>query len=232
MINHIISTPYFGTTLTLLVFVFAVLVNKKWPSVFTTPLLTSTAIIVAILTLMNIPYTEYNNGAQYITYFLTPVTVCFAVPMYKNLDVLKKYAAPIMLAILVGSLASVFSVIVISIILGLGDIIAKSLAAISTTTAIAIGITQELGGNTGLTTSAVIITGILGASVSEFVCRKIGLTNPMACGLAIGNASHAAGTTAAMRMGAVEGGLSSLAIVLSGVFTAVVAPLAIWLFFF
>ena len=231
MINHIISTPYFGTTLTLLVFVFAVLVNKKWPSVFTTPLLTSTAIIVAILTLMNIPYTEYNNGAQYITYFLTPVTVCFAVPMYKNLDVLKKYAAPIMLAILVGSLASVFSVIVISIILGLGDIIAKSLAAISTTTAIAIGITQELGGNTGLTTSVVIITGILGASVSDILCRKMGWQSPISCGIAIGTSAHSAGTIKAMEMGKLTGAMSSLAIVISGVMTAFIAPIIVNTFF-
>ena len=159
MMQYFTATPFFGTTITLLVFVFATILNKKWSNVLTTPLLVSTMIIVAILVLLEIPYAEYNKGAQYITYFLTPVTVCFAVPMYKNLDVLKKYAAPIMLAILVGSLSSVFSVVIISIVLGLGDVIAKSLAAISTTTAIAIGITQELGGNTGLTTSAVIITG-------------------------------------------------------------------------
>lgn len=231
MIDQIISTPYFGTTLTLLVFIFAVFVNKKWPNALTTPLLISTAIIVVILTLMNVSYTEYNNGAQYITYFLTPVTVCFAVPMYKNLDVLKKYAAPIMLAILVGSLSSVFSVVIISIVLGLGDIIAKSLAAISTTTAIAIGITQELGGNTGLTTSAVIITGVLGASVSDIFCRKMGWKSPISCGIAIGTSAHSAGTIKAMEMGKLTGAMSSLAIVISGVMTAFIAPIIVNIFF-
>lgn len=231
MIDHIISTPYFGTTLTLLVFIFAAFVNKKWPNALTTPLLISTAIIVAILTLMNVSYTEYNNGAQYITYFLTPVTVCFAVPMYKNLDVLKKYAAPIMLAILVGSLSSVFSVVIISIVLGLGDVIAKSLAAISTTTAIAIGITQELGGNTGLTTSAVIITGVLGASVSDIFCRKMGWKSPISCGIAIGTSAHSAGTIKAMEMGKLTGAMSSLAIVISGVMTAFIAPIIVNIFF-
>ena len=229
--DQIISTPYFGTTLTLLVFIFAVFVNRKWPNALTTPLLISTAIIVVILTLMNVSYTEYNNGAQYITYFLTPVTVCFAVPMYKNLDVLKKYAAPIMLAILVGSLSSVFSVVIISIVLGLGDIIAKSLAAISTTTAIAIGITQELGGNTGLTTSAVIITGVLGASVSDIFCRKMGWKSPISCGIAIGTSAHSAGTIKAMEMGKLTGAMSSLAIVISGVMTAFIAPIIVNIFF-
>lgn len=231
MMDQIISTPYFGTTLTLLVFIFAVFVNKKWPNALTTPLLISTAIIVVILTLMNVSYTEYNNGAQYITYFLTPVTVCFAVPMYKNLDVLKKYAAPIMLAILVGSLSSVFSVVIISIVLGLGDVIAKSLAAISTTTAIAIGITQELGGNTGLTTSAVIITGVLGASVSDIFCRKMGWKSPISCGIAIGTSAHSAGTIKAMEMGKLTGAMSSLAIVISGVMTAFIAPIIVNIFF-
>lgn len=231
MMDKIISTPYFGTTLTLLVFIFAVFVNKKWPNALTTPLLISTAVIVVILTLMNVSYAEYNNGAQYITYFLTPVTVCFAVPMYKNLDVLKKYAAPIILAILVGSLSSVFSVVIISIILGLGDIIAKSLAAISTTTAIAIGITQELGGNTGLTTSAVIITGVLGASVSDIFCRKMGWKSPISCGIAIGTSAHSAGTIKAMEMGKLTGAMSSLAIVISGVMTAFIAPIIVNIFF-
>lgn len=231
MMDQIISTPYFGTTLTLLVFIFAVFVNKKWPNALTTPLLISTAVIVVILTLMNVSYAEYNNGAQYITYFLTPVTVCFAVPMYKNLDVLKKYAAPIILAILVGSLSSVFSVVIISIILGLGDVIAKSLAAISTTTAIAIGITQELGGNTGLTTSAVIITGVLGASVSDIFCRKMGWKSPISCGIAIGTSAHSAGTIKAMEMGKLTGAMSSLAIVISGVMTAFIAPIIVNIFF-
>ncbi len=231
MMQYFTATPFFGTTITLLVFVFATILNKKWSNVLTTPLLVSTMIIVAILVLLEIPYAEYNKGAQYITYFLTPVTVCFAVPMYKNLDVLKKYAAPIILAILVGSVASVMSVIIISTMLGLSEIIIKSLAAISTTTAIAIGITQELGGNTGLTTSAVIITGILGASVSDVFCRKMGWRTPVSCGIAIGTSAHSAGTIKAMEMGKLTGAMSSLAIVISGVITAFIAPVIVNIFF-
>ncbi|MBQ7056219.1 MAG: LrgB family protein [Alphaproteobacteria bacterium] len=231
MMQYFTATPFFGTTITLLVFVFATILNKKWSNVLTTPLLVSTMIIVAILVLLEIPYAEYNKGAQYITYFLTPVTVCFAVPMYKNLDVLKKYAAPIILAILVGSVASVMSVIIISTMLGLSEIIIKSLAAISTTTAIAIGITQELGGNTGLTTSAVIITGILGASVSDVFCRKMGWRTPVSCGIAIGTSAHSAGTIKAMEMGKLTGAMSSLAIVISGVITAFIAPVIVNAFF-
>ena len=166
-----------------------------------------------------------------ITYFLVPLTVSFAVPMYKQLPLLRRHAWAILSAILLGVICSVLTVVFICIFFGLGDIIARSLVSISVTTAIAIGITEKLGGVIALTVSSVIVTGILGASVSDVVCKKIGLRSPIARGLAIGNASHAAGTTKAMQMGPIEGALSSLAIVLSGLMTAVIAPLAIWAFF-
>lgn len=232
MIDFLSGSPYFGVVLTLAMFGVAYLLNRLWPSPLTTPLFLATIFVISVLLVTGIDYKSYNAGAQYLTYFLVPVTVCFAVPMYKQLPLLRRHAFSILFAVLIGVVCSVLSVIFICILFGLGDVVARSLVSISVTTAIAIGITEQLGGVVALTVSSVIVTGILGASVSEFVCRKIGLTNPMARGLAIGNASHAAGTTAAMRMGAVEGGLSSLAIVLSGIFTAIVAPLAIWLFFF
>lgn len=125
--------------------------------------------VVIILLLFKVPYSAYNNGAKYITYFLVPVTVCFAVPMYKQLPLLKKHGPAILTAILIGVVCSVFSVGLICILFGLGDVVAKSLAAISVTTAIAIGITEKLGGVVALTVSSVIVTGILGASVSDVV---------------------------------------------------------------
>ena len=231
MIEFLMASEYFGVALTLAMFMLAVLINRRWPSPFTTPLFTATIFIVLILTTFNIPYAAYDHGAKYITYFLIPVTVCFAVPMYKQLPLLRRHALPILLAMLIGVVCSVLSVIMICIFFGLGDIVARSLAAISVTTAIAIGITEKLGGVVALTVSSVVVTGMLGASVSDVLCRALGLTNPIARGLAIGNASHAAGTSKAMEMGPIDGAMSSLAIVLSGVLTAVIAPFAIRAFF-
>lgn len=231
MIDFLTYSPYFGIVLTLSMFLLATLINRRWPSPFTTPLFLSTIFIILILLETGISYSDYNNSAQYITYFLVPLTVSFAVPMYKQLPLLKRHAWSILLSILIGVICSVLTVIFICIFFGFGDIIARSLVSISVTTAIAIGITEKLGGIIALTVSSVIITGILGASVSDIVCRKLGLRSAIARGLAIGNASHAAGTTKAMQMGPVEGALSSLSIVLSGLMTALIAPLAIWLFF-
>lgn len=231
MIAFLTASPYFGVVLTLAMFSLAYLINRRWPSPFTTPLFLTTLFIIIILLETGISYSDYNSGAQYITYFLVPLTVSLAVPMYKQLPLLKKHAWSILLAILIGVICSVLTVIFICIFFGLGDIIARSLVSISVTTAIAIGITEQLGGVIALTVSSVIVTGILGASVSDIVCKKIGLRGAVSRGLAIGNASHAAGTTKAMQMGPVEGALSSLAIVLSGLMTAIIAPLAIWVFF-
>ena len=231
MIDFLAASPYFGVVLTLSVFSLVYLINRRWPSPFTTPLFLATLFIVLILLQTGISYQDYNASAQYITYFLVPLTVSFAIPMYKQLPLLKQHAWSILFAILIGVVCSVLPVVFICIFFGLGDIIAKSLVSVSVTTAIAIGITEKLGGVIALTVSSVIVTGILGASVSDLVCKKIGLRSPIARGLAIGNAAHAAGTTKAMQMGPIEGAMSSMAIVLSGLMTAVIAPLAIWIFF-
>ena len=222
---------YFGAALTIFMFLVAVFINRRWSWALTTPLFLATIFVVAVLVGLDIPYDTYNKSAGYLTYFLVPVTVCFAVPMYRQMPLLKKHAAAILTALVVGVVSSVMAVCLVCIFFGLGDVVARSLAAISVTTAIAIGITESLGGVVALTVSSVIVTGILGASVSDIVCRRMGLRSPIARGLAIGNASHAAGTTKAIQMGPIEGAMSSLAIVISGLMTAVVAPMIVHMFF-
>ncbi len=231
MINLITNSTYFGIVITIAMFILATVINKKWPNPFTTPLFLGTMFVIAILLSFKIPYNTYNNTAKYLTYFLVPVTVCFAVPMYRQLPLLKKHILSILFAMLVGVMASVLSICILVILFGLSDVIARSLVSISVTTALAIGITEKLGGMVSLTVSAVIITGILGASVSDKLCKWMNIKNQISRGLAIGNASHAAGTVKAMEMGKIEGSFSSLAIVLSGLMTAVIAPIAVWFYF-
>ena len=231
MTELILNSTYFGAAITVAAFILATIINKKWRNPFTTPLFLATMFVIAILLIGKIEYKTYNESAKYLTYFLVPVTVCFAVPMYRQLPLLKKHIWTILFAMFVGVVASVVSVCIVVILLGLADVIARSLVSISVTTALAIGITRKLGGIVSLTVSAVIITGILGASVSDKLCKWMKLKNPISRGLAIGNASHAAGTVKAMEMGHIEGSFSSLAIVLSGLMTAAIAPVAIWVYF-
>ncbi len=231
MIDFLTTSTYFGPTITITMFIFAVLLNKRWPHAFTTPLFLATIFVIALLMLLHVPYNTYATSTKYMTYILVPITVCFAVPMYRQIPLLKKHWLAILIAMFVGVLCSVFSVGIICILFGLGATFAKSLVAISVTTAIAIGITEKLGGIVALTVSSVIVTGILGASVSDIICSIFHIKNPISRGLAIGNASHAAGTTKAMQMGPTEGALSSLAIVISGLMTAFIAPFAIHVLF-
>ncbi|MBO4583138.1 MAG: LrgB family protein [Alphaproteobacteria bacterium] len=231
MMEMITSSIYFGVVLTVGAFVVASFINKKFPNPFTTPLFLATMIVIAFLLLFRIPYENYNFSAKYLTYFLVPITVCFAVPMYRQLPLLKRHIWTILFAVFVGCVASVASVCIVVILFGLADVIARSLVSISVTTALAVGITRKLGGIVSLTVSAVIVTGILGASVSDKLCKWLKLKNPISRGIAIGNAAHAAGTVKAMEMGQIEGSFSSLTIVLSGLMTAVLGPLAIWVYF-
>ena len=141
MMEFLNASPDFGVALTLLMFLVAVKINRRFPGALTTPLFLATILVVIFLSVFDISYDAYNKGAQYITYFLVPVTVCFAVPMYRQMPLLKKHAPAILLAMAIGVASSVFAVCLMCIFLGLGDIVARSLAAISVTTAIAIGIT-------------------------------------------------------------------------------------------
>ncbi len=231
MIEFFSTSESFGFVLTLVMFLIASLINRKYPNPFTTPLFLGTVFVILFLTMFDVSYASYNSSAKYITYFLLPVTVCFAVPMYRHLTLLRRYAWSIFFGMLIGVVSSVLTVVLVCILFGLGDLVARSMVSISVTTAIAVDITQELGGVVALTVSSVIVTGILGASVSEWICRKIGLVNPIARGLAIGNASHAAGTSRAMLISPQDGAASSLAIVISGILTAIIAPLVISIYF-
>lgn len=228
MIAFFASSAYFGLVLSLGVYALAVFINKKWNVSLTTPLLLTTAGVIAFLLLFDIPYADYQAGAKYLNYFLVPATVCFAVPMYKQIKLLGEYKWAILASLVFGCAVSVAAVALLCRAFGLGDIIIKSLASVSVSTAIAIGITEELGGIVAITVFAVILTGILGNAVGKQVCRMLRLQSPIARGLAIGNSSHAMGTAKALEMGPVEGAMSSLSIVVSGVATAALAPLILW----
>ncbi len=109
MIDIVTNSTYFGAVITVVMFIIATIINRRWPNPFTTPLFLATVLVVMILTYFKIPYETYNNTAKYLTYFLVPVTVCFAVPMYRQLPLLKKHIWSILFAMFVGVIASVVS---------------------------------------------------------------------------------------------------------------------------
>jgi predicted murein hydrolase (TIGR00659 family) len=220
---------FFGFILTVGAFLAASKLNKKWPSPLSEPLLVATVFVIAFLALSGIPHADYARGANILNYFLAPAIICLAVPVYRQIKLIKRDLPAIMVSIFIGCAVSVLAVFGLCALFGIGDVIAKSLAAVSVSTAMAVGITEQLGGLVPLTVAAVIVTGVLGAAAGAIVCKILGIRNPIAQGLAIGNASHAAGTAKAMQMGPRQGAASSLAIAVSGIMTALIAPVALWL---
>ncbi len=215
---------FFGMTLSLTAYGIGFAAQKKWKKVFLNPLLIAVTLIITFLLVTGISYETYQYGAKYLSYFLTPVTVCLAVPLYKQLQVLKKNLAAIIISIILGCLAHGATVIAILMLFGVEDQLILSLLPKSITTAIALGVTTEIGGIQGITVIGVMVAGISGAVVGPTLLRLFGITEPVAQGLAIGSASHAIGTSKAIELGEIQAAMSSLAIVVTGILTVVIVP--------
>ena len=178
----------------------------------------------------HIDFDTYNQGAQMITFLLTPSTVCLAVPLYKQSQILMKHLDAILLSLLSGCLAGMLSITVLCLLFNASNTLLFSLLPKSITTAIAIGVSELIGGNSTMTVGIVIITGIFGAMIAKTVCHIFKINHPVAIGLALGNSAHAIGTAKAIEFGEIEGAMSSLSIVIAGIFTVVFAPLIASLF--
>lgn len=225
-----VETMYFGIVLSLLSYWIAVQIRKKFPYPLFNPLLMSALISLAVLSFFHIDFDTYNQGAQMITFLLTPSTVCLAVPLYKQSQILLKHLDAILLSLLSGCLAGMLSITVLCLLFNASNTLLFSLLPKSITTAIAIGVSELIGGNSTMTVGIVIITGIFGAMIAKTVCHIFKINHPVAIGLALGNSAHAIGTAKAIEFGEIEGAMSSLSIVIAGIFTVVFAPLIASLF--
>ena len=225
-----VETMYFGIVLSLLSYWIAVQIRKKFPYPLFNPLLMSALISIAVLSFFHIDFDTYNQGAQMITFLLTPSTVCLAVPLYKQSQILMKNLDAILLSLLSGCLAGMLSITVLCLLFNASNTLLFSLLPKSITTAIAIGVSELIGGNSTMTVGIVIITGIFGAMIAKTVCHIFKINHPVAIGLALGNSAHAIGTAKAIEFGEIEGAMSSLSIVIAGIFTVVFAPLIASLF--
>lgn len=210
---------FFGMTITLLSYEIGLFAKKKLKFALVNPLLTAVLLIVGFLLLFHIDYETYENGAKYVDYFLTPATVSLAIPLYRRLELLKKYPKAIFVGIASGVFTAMTGIFLMSLAFGLNHTQYVTLLPKSITTAIALGVSEKMGGIVGLTVVSISITGILGNMIAETVCRVFRIEEPIAKGLAIGTASHAIGTTKAIEMGEIEGAMSSLSIVVAGIMT-------------
>ena len=219
MNEWMISSATIGVVLSLASYGLGICLKKKTGLAIMNPLLISIILCILVLKVFRIDYDSYNKSAQYLSYLLTPATVALAVPLYRQLNVLKDNLKAILIGILSGVLASMGSILAMSILFGLSHEEYVTLLPKSITTAIGMGVSEELGGYVTITVAVIILTGVLGNIIAEPFCRLLRLKSPVSRGLAIGTAAHAIGTAKAMELGEVEGAMSSLAIVVAGLMT-------------
>lgn len=219
------SSATIGVVISLLAYEIGAFLRKKTKKTFMNPLLISIVLVIVFLLVFDIEYENYNRSAQYISYLLTPATVSLAIPLYRQIELLKKNIWAILIGISSGVLTSLVCVLLLSLIFGLSHAEYVTLLPKSITAAIGMVVSEELGGYATITVAIIAVTGILGNMVAESVCKFIRIKSPIARGLAIGTSSHAAGTSKAMEMGQIEGAMSSLAIVIAGLLTVILAPI-------
>lgn len=220
--NSFFTTSAFaGVSISLLSYVIGMYLKKKFKAGIFNPLLVSITLTILVLAVSHVSYNTYNNGAKYLSWLLTPATVCLAIPLYEQMELLKKNFRVIAAGITSGVLTSLLTVFVLSLVFGLNHREYVTLLPKSITTAIGMGVSEELGGYVTITVAVIIITGVLGNIFAEIICRIFGIKEPIAKGIAIGSASHAIGTAKAMELGEIEGAMSSLSIAVAGILTVV-----------
>ena len=218
-----LNSATMGVVLSFLAYEIGIFIKNKTKKAIFNPLLISIVIVITVLLIFDIDYDSYNQSAKYISYLLTPATVSLAIPLYRQLNLLKQNFMAIAIGILSGVLTSLISILGMSVLFGLTHEEYVTLLPKSITTAIGMGVSEELGGYVTITVVVIIITGILGNMIGSFACKFFRIKSPIARGLALGTSSHAIGTTKAMEMGEIEGAMSSLSIVVAGLLTVVLA---------
>lgn len=219
MKEFITESVFFGAAVTLLTYEFGLWVKKKTKLAFCNPLLLAIIATILFLLTFRIDYTVYNAGAKYISYLLTPATVCLAVPLYEQFELLKKNWKAVLAGIISGVITSLTCILVLSILFGLNHEQYVTLLPKSITTAIGMGVSEELGGFATITVAVIVVTGIFGYITADIILKIFHIEEPLAKGVAIGSASHAAGTARAMELGEIEGAMSSLSIAVAGLLT-------------
>ena len=217
------SSMFAGVALSLVSYLIGMLLKKKFKLGIFNLLLIAIVVSIIVLLIGKVDYKVYNQGAKYLSWLLTPATVCLAIPLYEQWSLLKKNFKAVLLGLVAGVVTSLGTVYVLSLIMGLSHKDYVTLLPKSITTAIGMGVSEELGGYVTITVAVIVVTGVLGNMAGALVCKIFRITEPISKGLAFGSASHAIGTAKAIEIGEVEGAMSSLAIAVSGILTVVLS---------
>ncbi|MEI2396833.1 MULTISPECIES: CidB/LrgB family autolysis modulator [Paenibacillus] len=216
--------------LTIAVYLLAKRIYASSGKMYTSPLIITPLLIIAFLLMTGSSYESYNAGGKWLSDLLQPATIAFAIPLHKNFRVLKKHAAEIAAGVLSGTVIAVISSMLLAKWLHLSGDLATSLVPRSVTTPIAMSISQSIGGVPSITAVFVILTGVLGTMMGPSVLRLFRIDNEIARGVSLGTAAHGTGTSKAFELSSLTGTISSIAMILTALFSIGLAPALIAVF--
>jgi predicted murein hydrolase (TIGR00659 family) len=208
---------------TIVTFIAARALHQRLRTVLTLPVLTTTVLLVVVLLVAHVDIGRYAEASRPLGWWLGPATVALAVPMMRERARLRRHARAVLLAVIAGAVTSIASVIALGVALRLSRTVILSLAPKSVTTPIAMPIAERLGGVPALAAAVVIVTGVLGMAFGPKLLDLVRVRSAVARGLALGTSAHGIGTARAFDEGAIEGAMSGVAMIVSGLVTALIA---------
>ena len=224
-VTDLLSIGILPVVLTLTAFLLGQRLQQRLKSPLLNPILIAVVLVLVFLGITGISIKAYQSGMSGLSWLLTPATVCLAVPMYEQFQLLKKNLSAIAVGVAAGALSCLGTVLLFALTLGFEPVLTLSLLPKSITTAIGVVLSELYGGMPGITTAAIIFTGIFANIMGSAFCRLFRLTDPIAQGVAFGTAGHVIGTSRANELSPLTGAVSSLSLVVAGLLTAVVLPL-------
>lgn len=220
----ILQIPLFPVVLTLCAYELGLVLQRKLKSPLCNPILIAVVIVLLFQTLTGMSSQDYQSGTAAISWLMTPATVCLAIPMYEQFQILRKNFAMILAGVVAGAVASLVIVAAFALMFRFDATLTMSLLPKSITTAIGAPLSEIIGGIPAVTTAAIILTGILAAIFGTTMCKFFRITHPVAQGVAFGTAGHVVGTSKANELGELVGATASLSLVVAGLLTSVILP--------
>ena len=218
------QNEYFLIALTFGSYFLGKLLRRRTGWAIMNPILVAIATVIIFLNVTDISYDTYNEGGRMIEFWLRPAVVALGVPLYQQLETIKKQFMPILVSELAGCIVGIVSVVLIARLLGASREVVLSLAPKSVTTPIAMEITKAIGGIPSLTAAVVVCVGLMCAVAGYRTMGFAHVRTPMAQGLSMGTAAHALGTASSMDVSKLHGAYASLGLTLNGIFTALITP--------
>ncbi|MGT2755155.1 LrgB family protein [Streptococcus ovis] len=221
----IVSNPMFGLFVSILAYLIGLLVFRRFPHPVTTPLLVATVVLIMFLKVSGISYQDYYKGGAYLNSLIVPSTVALAIPLYRNFHLMKHHYRSILFGTLVATVINTSYTALIAKWFGLDYFFAISLFPKSVTTAMAVGISEKMGGLITITLVVVVVTGVLTSVIGPSFLKWLNIDDPVVIGLALGGTGHAVGTGAALKYGQVAGAMAGLAIGVTGMVYVFISPI-------